>query len=152
MSWKLIVLGGLASYVAMFVVGMGTGVVIHNGILQADYRAHSAFWVPELNQDPPDMAALMPYWVTTGLITSFVVAALYGWVRSAFRGPGWRRGLLFGLFLVLFSWATYLGWSGVFNLPAKIWIWWGVDLLLLYLVGGAVLGLVAEKVAPADGG
>jgi len=86
------------------------------------------------------------------LITSFVVAALYGWVRSAFRGPGWRRGLLFGLFLVLFSWATYLGWSGVFNLPAKIWIWWGVDLLLLYLVGGAVLGLVAEKVAPADGG
>ncbi|HEX9734654.1 MAG TPA: aldo/keto reductase, partial [Thermoanaerobaculia bacterium] len=82
MSWKLIVLGGLASYVAMFVVGMGTGVVIHNGILQADYRAHSAFWVPELNQDPPDMAALMPYWVTTGLWTRDPEAELLPLLRE----------------------------------------------------------------------
>lgn len=43
----------------------------------------------------------------------------------------------------------YLGFSGIFNLPAKILIWWAVDGLILYLAGGAVLGLVAEKVAPA---
>jgi hypothetical protein len=35
-----------------------------------------------------------------------------------------------------------------FNLPEMIWVWWNVDFLLMYLVGGAVLGLVAGKLAP----
>lgn len=40
------------------------------------------------------------------------------------------------------------GLSGVFNLPAKIWIWWVVDQVLLYVPGGAVLGWLGEKLAP----
>ena len=42
------------------------------------------------------------------------------------------------------------GWSGVFDLPYKIWIWWGVDALIFTLVGSIALGLVAEKLAPAE--
>jgi hypothetical protein len=38
--------------------------------------------------------------------------------------------------------------SGYFNLPDKLWTWWSVDSLISYLVGGAVLGWVADKVAP----
>jgi hypothetical protein len=41
-----------------------------------------------------------------------------------------------------------LGMSGVFNLPDKVWAWWSVDSLLGYVVGGAALGWVADKVAP----
>jgi hypothetical protein len=40
------------------------------------------------------------------------------------------------------------GWSGVFNLPEMIWVWWSVDAFVVYLVGGAALGLVVGKLAP----
>ena len=148
MNWKLIVLGGLAFFVTTMILGMGTGAVIHEGILDPAYGETTEFWRPELNQDPPDMAALMPYWMATGCITSLIIATLFGWVRSSFAGPGWKRGLVFGVFMTIFTVAIFLGYSGVFNLPAKIWIWWAVDSLILYAAGGAVMGLVAQKVAP----
>ena len=148
MNWKLIILGGLAFYVTTFVVSMGTGQVIHEGVLKAPYQEHAEFWLPALAQDPPDMAALMPHWILTGLISSLVVAALFCWVRPAFGGPGWKQGLFFGLFLAIFAATMYLGFSGVFNLPATILIWWAIDGFIIYMAGGAVLGAVAEKVAP----
>ena len=57
---KVILLGGLAMYVAEFLLSMATGGVIHEGILTELYQANASFWRPELNQQPPDMAALMP--------------------------------------------------------------------------------------------
>ena len=44
--------------------------------------------------------------------------------------------------------AIMLGLSGVFNLPAKIWGWWIGEGFVYYLIGGAVLGLVSDKVDP----
>jgi hypothetical protein len=29
-----------------------------------------------------------------------------------------------------------------------IWVWWNLEALVIYLVGGAVLGLVAAKLSP----
>ena len=34
-------------------------------------------------------------------------------------------------------------------LAAYIWHWWIVDATILHLVGATVLGIVAQKVAPA---
>lgn len=149
MNWKIIGLGGLAFYLTTFVISMITGQVIHVGLLDAAYDATAASWRPELNQEPPDMAALMPMWIFNGLVGAFVMAAIYGWVRPAFSGPGWKRGLTYGLILSLLTAVIYLSMSGVFNLPVNIWFWWAVDSLLLFSIGGAVLGLVAEKLAPA---
>ena len=42
------------------------------------------------------------------------------------------------------------GWSGVFDLPYNIWIWWAVDAVIYTLVGAVVLGIVAEKLAPVE--
>lgn len=147
-SWKLVVLGGLAFYVVTFLASFATGPVIHANILMDTYRAHPELWRPELNQDPPDMAALMPRWITTGLIGSLLIAFVYDWVRPAFAGSGWKKGLKGGicLWLLLVSWA--LAYSGVFNAPDKVWAWWCVDALILYLLGGAVLGWLGEKIAP----
>lgn len=147
-SWKLVILGGLAFYVATFVLSFATGPLIHNNVLKDSYVATEAMWRPELMQVPPDMGALMPYWVTTGLIGSFLLAWVYGTVRRSWSGPGWQKGMkgAMTIFVIWIAWA--LSYSGVFNLPAKIWIWWGVDTVILYLVGGAVLGAVAQKVAP----
>jgi hypothetical protein len=36
----------------------------------------------------------------------------------------------------------------VLNLPDNIWQWWLIDAAILHLVGGMVLGIVAEKLAP----
>ena len=99
MNWKLIILGGLAFYVVMFIVSIPSGMLIHNGVLDAPYRANSEFWRPELNQDPPDMAALMPRWIGVGLLTTFIFSAIYGWLRPAFSGAPWQKGLKFGLLL-----------------------------------------------------
>ena len=148
MNWKLVVLGALAFYVVTFLVSFITGPVVHEGILDEAYRANEEFWQPPLREDPPDMAAMMPRWIASGLLTSLILAAIYGCVRRAFDGPGWKKGLWYGLILSGFGICFSLGYSGVFHLPDKIWFWWALEGFLYYLPGGAVLGWVAQKVAP----
>ncbi len=148
MNWKIILIGGVAFYATMFVISMGMGPLIHEGVLDELYKANAQFWRPELNQEPPDMAALMPRWITVGLVTSFIMAGVYGWIRSAYSGPGWQKGLMYGVTLFLISASVMAGYSGVFNLPDVIWGWWIAESALMYPAGGAVLGLVAEKLVP----
>jgi hypothetical protein len=145
MNWKLIVLGGLAMYVVMFLVSFATGPIIHEGVLDETYRAHEEFWRPELREDPPNMAALMPRWISVGVITTLIMAALYGVVHTAFTGPGWMKGLKYGAGLAILMACFGAGWSGVFNLPDNIWAWWGAESFLYYLPGGAVLGWLGDK-------
>ena len=145
---KVILLGGLAFYVTQFIVSMATAPFIHDGILAEVYDATAAFWRPELNQDPPDMAALMPRWIATGLIAAFILAGIYDNIRPALDGSGLVKGLKFGVITFLFSATMSAGWSGVFNLPNEIWLWWNVESLLIYVVSGAVLGLVCTKLSP----
>lgn len=145
MNWKTAVLGGLAMYVLMFAISMGTGVVVHEGILEADYKATSDFWRPELRSEPPDMGALMPRWITTGLITTCIIAGMYGIVHKGLGGPGWRRGLVYGAMVSTFMCVFCAGWSGVFDLPDKIWIVWGLESFAYYLPGGALLGWLHER-------
>ncbi len=150
MNLKVILVGGVVFYVALFLVSFLTGYVVHQNILHEAYLGTPAFWRPELNQDPPDMAALMPLWVTCGLIGSFITAFIYHWVRPALSGAGWQRGLKFGVIAVLFHGIYILNWSGVFNLPNKIWIWWWLESIVYLLVGSAALGWAVQKLAPAS--
>ena len=145
---KVILLGGLAMYVAEFLLSMATGGVIHEGILTELYQANASFWRPELNQQPPDMAALMPRLIAAGLITTFIMVAIYDNIRSSLDGSSWVKGVKFGFIVFLFSACFSAGWSGVFNLPGMIWFWWNVEAFAMYLVGGAVLGLVVAKLSP----
>ena len=145
---KVIVVGGLAMYVAQFLLGMLTGPFIHEGVLAEAYQANASFWRPELTQNPPDMAALMPRWITTGLIGAFVLAGIFDNIRGGLEGSTVVRGLKYGVILFLINLCVSAGWSGVFNLPETIWVWWNVEALLYYLVGGAVLGWVTGKLAP----
>jgi hypothetical protein len=146
---KVILLGGLAFYVTQFIVSMISGPIIHENILHDVYRANEGFWRPELNQDPPDMAALMPRWITVGLITTFIITAVFDNIRSALDGSGVVKGMKFGFIAFLFSACLSAGWSGVFNLPNEIWLWWNAEALVMYLVGGAALGFVTGKLSPA---
>jgi uncharacterized membrane protein len=151
MNWKIVFIGGVVYYVTMFVVSFATGYVIHSpdGVLAEAYRATASFWRPELNVVPPDMMALLPMWVTTGLIGAFIGAGIFSVVRSSLMGPAWQRGLKFGVIAALFAVTNAMGYWGVFNLPNQIWHWWLVDATILHLAGGTVLGIVAQKLAPA---
>mgnify|MGYP006908211503 FL=1 len=148
MNPKIIVAGGLAMYVAQFVLSFATGPLVHEGILVEAYRANQQFWRPELNAVPPDMVALLPLWITTGIVGSLVLAGIYGAIRDGIAGRGWLSGLKFGLLVWLIQVVAMAGWSGVFNLPYEIWLWWGAEAVVYMAVGGAVLGLVAEKLSP----
>lgn len=149
MRWKLVIFGGLAFFAVAFLVSYGTGQIIHQGVLVSTYQETSEFWRPELRADPPDMAALMPMWISRSLLTSLIVAFVYSTCRAAWKGPGWRKGLQGGFYLGLFSICFgLLGWAGVFNLPDKIWAWWSLDVFLCYLPAGAVLGWLGEKLDP----
>ncbi len=145
---KVIILGGLAMYVTQFILSMGSGPLIHEGILTEIYQANESFWRPELNQQPPDMAALLPRWIATGLIASFVIAAIYDNIRSGLDGSAALRGTKFGVILFLINASMSAGWSGVFNLPEVMWLWWSAEALVMYVVGGAVLGVVVGKLSP----
>lgn len=145
MNIKTVLLGGFAFYLAQFVVSMATGPLIHEGVLTEAYRATAGFWRPELNQVPPDMAALMPRWIAVGLVMAFILAALYTQLVAAFSGPGWLKGLKYGLGLGIVNLCIAAGWSGVFNLPDLIWAWWVLEGFAYFLAGGAALGWVAGK-------
>lgn len=152
MNWKAVVIGAIAFFLVTNIVGLAvTGFFIHQKILDPIYRANEYFWLPELTQDPPDMAALMPRWLLNSLISSLVVAGIYVCVHRSFEGGGARKGMMWGLSLGIFSAATYLAMSGVFNLPMKMWIWWAIDGVILFLVGGAAMGWAAERFGGLDG-
>lgn len=146
MNWKLIFIGGVLFYLAGWLVAPITIPLIHEGVLADDYAATSQFWRPELMND--NMAALMPRWIVTGLISAFIAAGLYGFVRPALSGAGWLRGLKYGVGLALLAICFMFGWSGVLNLPDSMWGWWALESTLTYLISGTVLGWIAEKVSP----
>jgi len=152
MNWKITFIGGLAYYAAMFLVSLATGYFIHSpqGVLFEAYQATAPFWRPELNAVPPDMGALMPMWVATGLVSALIAAGIYSVVRSSLAGAAWQRGLKFGAIAALFGVIYAIGYRGVLNLPDEIWAWWIVDGIILRLAGGVVLGIVAQKIAPAQ--
>lgn len=147
LDWKVIIGGGLLMYIAQFIVSMGLGGVIHEGVLDSAYMATAEFWRPELNQDPPDMAAMMPRWITTGLLAAFILAGIFDNIRSAFNGGGMLQGFKFGLMIAVIYALFGAAYSGVFNLPDTIWIWWAVEGFIIYPLGGIVLGWFAGKFA-----
>lgn len=149
MNWKLILIGGVAFWLVTNLLGFATGPLIHTGKLDPIYRANEAFWVPALNQDPPDIAAMMPIWLRNSLIASLVYAAIYGMVHPSLGAPGWRRGLTFGLILAVLAAVSYLSFSGLFNLPDELWLWWALEALVVLGVGGVVLGWVGERFCDA---
>ena len=148
---KVILIGGIAFYVALFIVGMPFGALIHEGVLDEVYRATASFWRPELNEEPADIGALMPRWITVGIIVAFVQVFIYDNVRSALSGSPVMNGLKFGLILALLGISTNAAFSGIFNLPNEVWMWWSIEHTVLYLIGGAVLGFVVNKLRPAAG-
>ena len=144
-NFKTIIIGGIVFYVAQFFASLITGNLIHEGVLDPLYKATSEFWRPELQTDPPDMAALMPRWIAVGLIMAFIFTAIYDNIRSALDGSGMIKGLKYGLLLAIITGAWSAGWSGVFNLPETIWAWWIVDGFIMFTIGGLALGWVVEK-------
>jgi len=140
LNFKTIIVGGIVFYVTTFIFGMVSGYFIHEGVLTSLYAATSDFWRPELRQDPPDMAALMPRWIAVGLVMSFVFAAIYDNIRGAINGSAVISGLKFGILLGLLHATFMAGWSNVFNLPETIWVWWAVDGFYVYGLSGLALG------------
>jgi hypothetical protein len=90
----------------------------------------------------------MPRWIATGLIGALIQTAIYDNIRSALDGSSVVKGVKYGFILFLIYAAMSAGWSGVFNLPETIWFWWNVEAVVIFLAGGAVLGLVVGKLSP----
>ncbi len=151
MNWKVIVVGGIAWYLAQFVVSILLGHVIHDpdtGVLAGAYRATAAFWRPELNANPPDPRIIWQLWIPSGLLSALLAAGVFSVIRPALAGPPWRQGLTFGVIALVFAIVNALGYNGIFNLPGRIWTWWIIGAAIMYLVAGPVLGWVAGKIAP----
>lgn len=145
LDWKVIIGGGVLMYIVQFLIGGITGVVIHEGVLDPLYKATTEFWRPELNQDPPDMAALMPRWIAIGLLSAVVFAGIYDNIKSALSGSGMIKGLKFGLIIAVIYALFGAAYSGVFNLPEAIWRWWILEGFIVYPVAGLALGWFVGK-------
>ena len=95
MNWKAVVVGAIVFWVVTNILGMFvTGFVIHQKILDPIYQANAAFWLPELRQDPPDMAALMPRWSLNSWLNSLIVAGIYVCRHRSCSGSEWQKGLM----------------------------------------------------------
>jgi hypothetical protein len=153
MNWKIVFVGGVVYYATLFLLSIVGSMLIHSpdGVLGPVYKEFASFWRPELNMDPPDMMALMKMWVPIGLLSAFLLAGVYSVIRSSLTGSGLQRGLKFGVISWIFALVSTMGYWGVFNLPNDIWMWWLIEGIWMHLIAGAVLGLVAQKLAPAGG-
>lgn len=140
MKLKIVLVGGLVHYITLFVASMATAMITHEGMLNDAYKATASFWRPELQSEPPDMAALMPLWISTGLVVSLVTAGIYSVFRTSLDGPGWRRGLLFGIALGLLYAGMYASLYGVFNLSGFIWVVWALEGTFLSVVACIAMG------------
>lgn len=152
MSWKIVFIGGVVYYVALFILSIAVGAIVHNpqtGILAEAYHATMSFWRPELFQEKPDPGLLLKMWIPSGLLGAFLAAGIYAVIRPSLIGPAWQRGLKFGVIAALFGIINVLGYRGVFNLPDQIWIWWTIGAIVMYLPAGVVLGLISQKLSPA---
>ncbi len=145
LDWKVIAGGGVVMYIAEFFVGGVTGMAIHQGALEPLYQGTTEFWRPELNQDPPDMAAVMPGWIAVGVLSTMVHAGIYDNIRSAFGGSNLVTGAKFGLVLALIYAMSGLGLSGIFGLPKAIWGWWMLEWFIVFPAGGLALGWFVGK-------
>ncbi|MGE0031460.1 MAG: hypothetical protein AB7T20_10115 [Steroidobacteraceae bacterium] len=153
MNWKVVVIGGVVYYVALFTLSMVLGIVVHDpqsGLLAEAYGATMSFWRPELFQEKPDPDLMLKMWIPSGLLCAFLAAGIYSVIRSSLAGPAWMRGLKFGIISSIFAIIGVLGYRGVFNLPDQIWTWWTVGAVVMYLPAGVVLGWIAQKLAPAN--
>lgn len=153
MNWKITILGGLAFYLIAFAIGMFVfGPLVHEGVLAQVYDSTASFWRPELNADPPNVEALMPMWIATGMAMAFIYAGVYSIFRSSLSGCpyGVLKGLKFGVILALIHIITLLSLAGVFNLPMEIWHWWMVEGVTNIVIGSAVMGFVAQKLVPEE--
>lgn len=149
MNGKLTAISALVYFVASWGLSFISGPIVHNGILKSTYIETASFWRPALMQEPPDMAALMPRWIATGVVFAIVVGAFYGAVRGSIAGAGWLRGAKFGAALGIVIAAAMFNWSGVFNLPDRVWTWWAIEGVVLNTVTGAIMGWAAGRWAPA---
>ena len=53
MNWKAVAIGAVVFWLVTNVVALfGTGLIIHEKILDPIYQANESFWLPELRQDP----------------------------------------------------------------------------------------------------
>lgn len=151
MKWKCCLISAIVFFVVSNVIGIAvTGPIIHEGVLDSAYQASESFWRPELRQDPPDIGAMMPIWLLNSFLASLVIGWLYCLFRRCVGGPGWQRGLKIGLCLAVFGCSQMLGWSGLFALPAAIWLWWALDYAIIYAVAGIAMGWAAGKWAAED--
>jgi len=149
---KLVLLGGIAYFLIAQIIGAISGPLVHGpgGALEATYQMYSAMWRPELNATPPDLMALMPLWLTTAAINSLIVAAVFDLIRPSLPGGAVAQGLRFGITVGLIMVGLFGLYFGIFALPAKVWIFWGVEGLLTYSVGGIGIAAVGNKFAPAS--
>lgn len=149
MNIKLIVLGTIAYFITAQVIGAITGMFVHGegGLLEATYKSYAAMWRPELNETPPNLGALMPLWITTGLINSLIVAITFSLIRPALQGGVIAQGLKYGVIASLFMAGLYGMYFGIFALPGSLWLAWGLEGLVMCCVGGIVLAAVADKFA-----
>lgn len=150
MNILIALVGAVVYYATSFVCGFVTGPIIHNGILAEAYQATAVSWRPELVSQPPDFAALFPYWVATGLLYGAVFSGFYSVVRSAFTGAAWLRGAKYGLGVGLLFATVYIVLHWFFNFPGIIWGMWALEAVIVQAICGAAVGAVAEKLAPVD--
>ena len=146
MNWKCIIIGAIVFFIVANILGMFvSGPIVHEGILDEAYGANASFWRPELTQEPPDMGALMPTWLLNSFIVSLIVAGLYCCFRGCLNGAEWQRGMKWCVCLAIFACGMHLAWSGIFNLPGTIWLWWCIDILVIYAIAGSVMGWCVGK-------
>ena len=122
------------SFIALFVVCMGGGFLVHGLWLTPDYLALT----PAVMRPEAEANGLMPYM----LLADVLMAASMAWIyRQGVKGGDWvGQGLRFGVAIALVSSVPFfLIYHTVAQFP--------LDLMVKQCIGGLGVGLVAGLVA-----
>ena len=81
------------------------------------------------------------YSIAFGIITGILLASVYAIIREGITGKRAKKGLVYGFLVFLVagvpgSLSLYL----LINLPSALIVYWAIENLVIYLIGGAIFG------------
>jgi hypothetical protein len=140
-----VIAGGLVFAVITFLINMGFAMLTMNYYTMPDYFAvWSKIMMPTAGPPPMsfDIIALAFNW-----IGGMIFVAVYLTMRGVFEDkPAWKKGAIFGALIFLVATIpNMLSMYILINLPAGLLVWWTLQSLIGYLLGGIVIAGLAEK-------
>ncbi|MEM4245129.1 MAG: hypothetical protein QW404_02135 [Candidatus Nanoarchaeia archaeon] len=139
--WRVFWAGILFAVLAQIIHTLGSWLTMGYYTDQNYFAVWSKLMMPTAG--PPPQSFYL-YSILFGIVGGILVAMVYGVVKNSIPGKTIaKKGLNYGLLVFLLAGVScFLTMLLLINLPAQLILWWAVENLVTYLIGGMIIAWV----------